>query len=167
MDEFLKALVSKQKNDKIPADQNFFGCLIGEWEFEWIDGHGTPKERHVKGEWIFSWILEGMAIQDLFICPSREERKVNNQADAEYGTTIRIYNPSTQAWDIFYGCMGEATRLEATKADDKIVLTEITGKNMKWVFSNITADAFLWQRIEKQLDSQWKVMGEAIAKRKQ
>ena len=108
-----------------------------------------------------------MAIQDLFICPSREERKVNNQADAEYGTTIRIYNPSTQAWDIFYGCMGEATRLEATKADDKIVLTEITGKNMKWVFSNITADAFLWQRIEKQLDSQWKVMGEAIAKRKQ
>lgn len=54
-----------------------------------------------------------MAIQDLFICPSRDERKVNHQADAIYGTTIRICNPSTQACDIFYGCMGEATRLEA------------------------------------------------------
>ncbi|MGI5076107.1 hypothetical protein E4N71_11930 [Treponema vincentii] len=39
----------------------------------------------------------------MFIVPSRTERLSNPQADAEYGTTLRIYNPKTMAWDIFYG----------------------------------------------------------------
>lgn len=166
MDGFLNALVSAQRSDKIPAEQDLFGALVGEWDFEWVDGHGSPRERHVKGEWIFSWILDGTAIQDLFICPSRDERKINPQLDAEYGTTIRIYNPATQAWDIFYGCRGKATRLEAKKEGDKIVLTEISEGKMKWVFSHITESTFLWQRIELQSNNQWTIMGEAIAQRK-
>lgn len=166
MDEFVKALIGTQKSDKISDEHNLFGFLIGEWDFEWIDNHGTPQERHVFGEWIFSWILDGTAVQDLFICPSRKERLSNQQPDAEYGTTIRLYNPITQAWDIFYGCMGEATRLEAKKEEDKIVLTEITEGNMRWEFSEMTNDTFHWQRIEKQPDNQWKIMGEALAKRK-
>ncbi len=31
---------------------------------------GNKKERHVIGEWLFSEILNGQGIQDVFICPS-------------------------------------------------------------------------------------------------
>ena len=79
MKEFIKALVSKNKSNIVPAEHNLFGHFVGEWDFEWIDCYGTAEERHIKGEWIFQWILEGTAIQDVFICPSRKERLTNYQ----------------------------------------------------------------------------------------
>ena len=68
MNDFETALVSPGKNSLIPEKDNWFGPLVGTWDIEWVDGHGTEHERHVKGEWIFSWVLEGMAVQDVFIC---------------------------------------------------------------------------------------------------
>ena len=166
MREFTDALISKSKSNSIPDTCNFFEPLIGEWDFEWIDNHGTEKERHIKGEWIFSWVLGGTAVQDVFICPSREERLNSNWPDAEFGTTIRIYNPKTMAWDIFYGCTGEATRLEARKESENIVLTEITTQKMKWVFSDITENSFHWQHLRSQDGTMWKVRGELFAARR-
>ncbi len=32
----------------------------------------------------------------------------NPQPDAEYGTTLRVYNPVSQAWDIAYCCISRA-----------------------------------------------------------
>ena len=54
MKEFIKALVSKNKSNIVPAEHNLFGHFVGEWDFEWIDCYGTAEERHIKGEWIFS-----------------------------------------------------------------------------------------------------------------
>jgi len=171
MSEFANALVSKERNNKIPKEFDYFGQFVGEWDFEWIDNHGTDKERHVKGEWIFSWTLEGTAIQDLFICPSRDEKLINPQVDAEYGTTIRIYNPKKQAWDIFYGCSGETTLLEATKENDTIVLNclNIIDENwrMKWFFSDITETTFHWRNIvSANSGDTWNVRGELFAIRR-
>ncbi len=166
MKEFAETLLAESKSDRIPEEYNFFGPMIGEWDFEWVDRHGTEQERHIKGEWIFSWILEGTGVQDIFICPSREERRMNRQKDAEYGTTVRLFNPNTKAWDIFYGYMGGATRLEARKEGDKIVLTEITLQNMKWEFSEITEKSFRWQNLRAQEGSTWRLQGELFAKRR-
>ncbi len=166
MREFIEALICESKSNIIPDAYNFFGPLIGEWDFKWVDNHGTEKERHVKGEWIFSWILEGMAIQDVFICPSREERVNNNQLDAEYGTTIRIYNPKSHAWDVFYGYAGGSTHLEAKKDGETIVLTEIAAQKMKWIFSEITQNSFHWQNIKTQDGVTWKMQGELFATRR-
>lgn len=146
MEKFSEALACTSKNIKIPDEDNLFGQFVGEWDFDWIDHLDTSEERHIPGEWIFSWVLEGTAIQDVFICPSRKSRLIKAYPDAEYGTTIRIFNPGKQAWDVFYGCTGEATRLEARREEDTIVLTEITTQKMKWIFSEITEDSFHWSR---------------------
>ena len=74
MGEFINVLVSKGKSNLIPEKDNLYGQFVGEWDFEWVDNQGTTGERHVQGEWIFAWVLEGTAIQDVFICPSRKAR---------------------------------------------------------------------------------------------
>ena len=145
MNEFSDALIDTGKKGKIPQEYDWFGFLIGEWDILYSDNHGTGRERHVKGEWIFSWVLDGTAIQDVFICPSRTERQIHPQPDATWGTTLRIFNPGTKTWDIFYGASGEAERLEAKKEGDAIVLTEITAGKMKWTFSDIGDNYFLWE----------------------
>jgi len=84
MNEFIKALHYDKKDPRIPEEYDFFGALVGEWNIEWVDHLEADEPRRVKGEWIFSWVLEGTAIQDVFIVPSRSERLQNKQPDAEY-----------------------------------------------------------------------------------
>ena len=62
MEDFVGALVCDHKNDRIPEEYNFFGKLVGVWDLDWNDHLHEAKKRRVKGEWIFSWVLEGMAI---------------------------------------------------------------------------------------------------------
>jgi len=75
--------------------------LVGNWDFEWFYDRGTERERRIPGEWFFSWIIAGQAIQDVFICPSREYReRQHTLPEAEYGTTIRLYDPKKNIWDM-------------------------------------------------------------------
>lgn len=121
---FAKALCSGARSAKIPIEHDFFAPLIGDWDIWWTDGlqSGTPRE--VRGEWLFARVLDGYAVQDVFIVSSRAQRPINSQPDAEYGTTIRIYEPASGTWDIFYGCVGTALRLTAHKEAEEIVLVQ-------------------------------------------
>ena len=74
MHDFTTALCSKVRNGRIPEEYDFFGILIGEWDIVWNDHLEEVNPRKVKGEWIFSRVLDGTAVQDLFIVPSRTER---------------------------------------------------------------------------------------------
>lgn len=166
MNEFMKALVSEERNPIIPEEKDYYGQLIGEWDFEWRDFIGTKNEKLVKGEWIFSRVLNGMGIQDLFICPSREERKKINEPNAEYGATIRVYNRGTGNWEIYYCCENEWIRLEAVKENDKIVQTEKERGKMKWIFSEIEENSFHWQNIMQNEESKWEVFCDCHAVRR-
>lgn len=163
MNGFVNALVGDKRNAVIPQEDDFFGALVGEWDFEWIDRN---RSRKVLGEWLFSWALEGGAIQDLFICPSRATREADPQPDAEYGTTIRIYNPKTKKWDIAYGCTGYIKRLEARREGDRVVLTNIVNPEEKWVFSEIRDASFHWQNVTVKEDGHWHVNADLYAKRR-
>lgn len=166
MKSFVEALCSNEKSEKIPEAYDYFGGLIGEWAIEWNDHLDDSVPRRVKGEWIFSRVLEGTAVQDLFIVPSRAERSNDPQPDAEYGTTLRIYNPQTMAWDIFYGCTGSAFRLTAVKTGEEVVLTENSMGEMRYVFSEITADTFKWRKEYLTTGDHWTVVAIVTAIRK-
>jgi len=166
MKEFEEALVCKCKNERIPEEFNYFGKVIGKWDLDWNDRLNTSTPRRVKGEWIFSWVLDGMAVQDVFIVPSRAERLTDIQPDAAYGTTIRLFNIERQVWEIFYGCPEECARLEARKEGDEIILTEITSKAMKWIFSDITDNSFTWRSIAKSPAGDWITLARVYATRK-
>lgn len=167
MNNFIDALIASSKNNLIPSEHDLYGKLIGDWDVIWIENEGTDSERKVKGEWIFSWVLEGMAIQDLFIVPSRAEREINPQPDGEYGTTVRMYNSNTNNWDIYYGCIGNAVRLVGRKEGNAIVHTEITESKMKWIISDITENSFKWEKFICDDRGIWNLEGVVYAKRKQ
>lgn len=77
--EFITALCSSARNERIPEDCDFFGGLIGGRDIVWNDHLEEAEPRRVKGEWIFSRVLDGTAVQDLFIVSSRENAyTINN-----------------------------------------------------------------------------------------
>jgi hypothetical protein len=91
----------------------------------------------------------------------------DKQPDAEYGTTLRIFNPKIMAWDIFYGCMGEAIRLTARKVGKEIVLTENTTEKMRYIFSDIMASSFLWRKEQMGKNNEWQTVAKVTAERRQ
>ncbi len=74
MKYFIETLTSNSKSVELPEEFNYFGKLIGSWKFDYVDHNISCS---TKGEWHFSWILEGMAVQDVIILPSRETRTRN------------------------------------------------------------------------------------------
>jgi len=169
VNDFISAVISEGPRNELREKLHLFGQFVGDWEFEGVFGRGTPDEWRVPGEWLFSWILDGTAIQDVFICPSRAERERNPHPDAEYGTTVRFYNPSTDAWDICYGLLGGMRVFEARQIGDQIVVRnkdEADGLN-EWVFSDVTPDLFHWQnRTSYDQGATWQVYFELFARRK-
>ena len=155
--EFADALMSENRNVNMPEEMDWFGALIGDWDMIWRQDIGTEREFVCKGEWIFSRVLNGFGIQDLFIVPSREERIRLNMPDAEYGTTIRMYCPNQQNWQVYYTCV----------EGEQIVITEQSAKRLKWVFSDISDKRFHWQNFVLDKDDKWVVMCDCIATRKQ
>ena len=169
MNNFVNALVSATPNAELKEQLHLFGQFVGEWDFEWISGKGTPDEYRLSGEWLFSWILGGTAIQDLFICPSREEKARNPQLDGEYGTTVRFYNPEKNTWNICYGLYGTMCILEAKQVGNQIIVENQDNSDglNQWVFSDITPNSFHWQnRTSYDNGATWRVNGEVFAKRK-
>lgn len=79
MNHFFEALISEGKNKALPEEFDYFGKLIGSWKIDYVD---NSNSRVIKGGWHFSWVLEGMAIQDVIVLPG-----------FEYGTTLRVYKP--------------------------------------------------------------------------
>lgn len=151
MQGFYEALASERKNDALPEAFNYFGKLVGSWKIHYAEGGNA---RAIEGEWHFSWVLEGMAIQDVIILP-----------DYEYGTSLRIYNPDTHAWDVAYGYTGKIIRLEARKQGEMVILTYTGDENRKWVFVKIDEDRFHWQNVTVKGDGKWHINAEIFAER--
>lgn len=67
MQDFSKALISERKNSSLPEEFDYFGKLVGSWQINYVDNIDSHM---IKGEWHFSWVPEGMAIQDVIILPN-------------------------------------------------------------------------------------------------
>ena len=61
------------------------------------------RTRNTQGELLSAWVLEGRAIQDLFIFPSRALRASGAPSEGDrYGTTIRTYDRAQRAWNVSF-----------------------------------------------------------------
>ncbi len=68
-----------------------YGWLIGRWTFDATVYRDDGTQHQGQGEIHFGWVLEGRAIQDVWILPG-----------VFYGTTLRVYDPGIDAWHILW-----------------------------------------------------------------
>ena len=164
MDTFSEALLST-KAYKIPEDYDWFAPLIGDWDCDYYDGPDDQK-RHVKGEWIFRYILEGTGVQDIFIFPSRSTKEEHPEPDGEYGTSLRMFNKQQLCYDVVYTCERCMKRLTFTKdGDDRLTGKVLDEKDAWWIFSDITKDRFRWENVRIREDRTKELVCEIFGKR--
>lgn len=149
-----------------------FAPLRGDWAVTVVD-HLADGTRHTgTGEWHFDWVLEGRAMQDVWISPPRVVRSpaATTPALDRYGTTVRYFDPTLAAWRVVW--IDPARNFVATlvgRARGRDIVQEGSGDDgttLRWTFSDITRDTFDW-RGETSLDSgrTWRTVQEMTARR--
>jgi hypothetical protein len=137
-----------------PARQSdLYAFLVGDWRMD-VTAHSEKNESFsTRGEIHAGWVLEGRAIQDVWIIPRAPaaDGKVRAfpVAGNWYGTTLRTYDPAIDAWRIFW--IDPATnsfRQQIGRREDKGIVqlgkTE-SGALSRWSFVDVERDAFRWR----------------------
>jgi hypothetical protein len=114
-----------------------YGWLIGDWTMEAVIDRDDGTRFNGAGTIYFGWVLEGRAIQDVWILPG-----------VFHGTTLRVYDPGLDAWHILWSdpLRQFYARQIGRAADPDIVQdgTDGAGNPIRWRFTDITPDSFLW-----------------------
>ena len=165
------ALLATGRSSEIPDAADVYGWLIGSWELDvlhyWVD----VSERGIKSEAHFAWVLEGRAVQDVWIVPRRSSRTAElGKTNNTYGTTLRVWDGAIQAWRVSWinPVTGARAELIGRWSGKDIVQigTHADGTPIRWIFSEITPDSFRWTGEALNPDGQtWRLEGEFRAKR--
>jgi hypothetical protein len=168
----LSALIATGRSPEIPAEHDVYGWLVGSWDMDVAHYWTDVRDRRFKAEAHFGWILEGRAVQDVWIMPARPFRSGNlDRALNTYGTTLRVWDAASQTWRVTWvnPVTGYHSRLVGRRVGLEIVQigTHPDGTPVRWIFSQITPDSFRWTGESLNPDGNtWKLEGEFHARRK-
>lgn len=169
---FLRALAADGPARDRSGKMGLYGQFIGSWDLDVSHFPENAPPRRRRGEWHFGWVLEGRAIQDVWIVPPRDDRSADDATvtNSPYGSTLRVYDTRIDAWRIQWSDPVGQTFLQMIgRADGSDIVQLGTGEDGKLIrcsFRDITADSFLW-RGESSTDqgSSWRLVTEFQAVR--
>ena len=147
--DMIEALAADGPFEEYADKLILFGRLVGGWDIQGKYFHPEGQvTQEQQGEWHFGWVLEGRAIQDVILTPTREERRKTGAPADDYGMAIRFYDPRIDAWRVtaLTPVFGVIVNLIARPVGDEIVLEGKSSDNKlyRWIFSEITDHTFRW-----------------------
>ena len=100
--DFHTALAAEGRAAEIPEAADVYGWLCGSWDLVVLRYRGVDvSTQRLTGEMHAGRVLEGRAVQDVWIMPARDDRTSTSDPTMNmYGTTLRSWDASIQAWRI-------------------------------------------------------------------
>jgi hypothetical protein len=166
------SLLATERAEEIPEAADIYGWLVGSWDLtvhhywgEDVSALGLTCEVHA------SWVLEGRAIQDVWIMPARSER--DGPPDPRLnmcGTTLRVWDPTIEAWRISWrnpaGHHHHDQIGRRQGADIVQIGVRPDGVPTRWRFTELTGESFHWLGESLAGDgATWKLEGEFRGRR--
>jgi len=165
-------LGASTRSAEIPAEADVYGWLVGSWNLEILYYRGVNVSgMGLDGEVHFGWVLEGRAIQDVWIMPRRSKRaSYTDQANNMFGTTLRVWDPGIQAWRITWinPVRGHREEQIGRRIGDEIVQVgaRCDGTPTRWRYTEIAENSFHWIGESLLADGRtWKLEGEFLGAR--
>jgi len=140
--------------------------FIGAWDADFGFFSDDGSVRHAPGELEFGWVLDGRAIQDLWIGYPRDGAK-----ERSIGTSLRYFDEKARLWHVVFvnPQFGGALHVQGGLEGDRIVLRgqDAEGASLRWSFGDLEPDSFTW-RGERSRDGgkTWRLEEEHHMKRR-
>src|SRR5262245_21361083 len=167
---FEKALAAGGRAGEIPAEMDAYNFLLGDWELDVLHYWGVNVSAlGIDGEVHARRVLEGRAVQDVWIMPRQRAARLDKKLNM-YGTTLRVWDSVIQAWRISWsnpaGDHYEEQAGRRSGSDIVQIGCRPDGTPTRWRFTEITPISFHWLGESLGPDGKsWKLEGEFRAKR--
>jgi len=175
-DTFIDLLHSDHPAPDRADKLGLYGFLVGSWKTTVIAHEENGSTHTNRGEIHAGWVLEGRALQDVWMLPGSAERTPDappRQLPVTgnwYGTTLRVYDPGIDAWHIFWH--NPPTQLytrqigRARGADIVQEGRHESGALLRWSFTRIEPDSFRWlSEVSADNGTNWRLQVEVLARR--
>jgi hypothetical protein len=137
-------LGSAGPNPGLGDESQTFDRLVGAWDADFSFHRDDGTVSHKKGELHFGWVMDGRAIQDLWI-----GYPTQGQKERSIGTTIRFFDTKLKQWRIIFinPQFNYIVTAQGGREGDRIVFhgLDTDGLPLRWTFSEITPGSFHWQ----------------------
>jgi hypothetical protein len=171
MSDFARLLHADGPNAEHEAALRLYGRFVGDWDAE-VTAHASDGTTHTApGEIHFGWVLEGRAVQDVWIIPRRTGTPPFPITGNWYGTTLRVYDPTISAWRIcWFDPARSVFRQQIGRPRGADIVQEGTteaGELTRWSFTDITDDCFHWLgEVKPATAAVWRLVVDVRAKRR-
>jgi len=149
-DVSIQGLLAYGPTPELRQKMMLFGQFVGDWDIledRYVQPGGSWV--HSRGELHWGWILDGRAVQDVWMTIDEETNKAIPD-----GTTVRFYDPAIDAWHSVWlsPTQGRVKTFIGRKVGEEVVLEGKTpeGYPVKWIFSDITPNSFRWHSEESR-----------------
>jgi len=166
--------LASSRSVDIAESEDIYGWLVGSWELDVLHYWAVDvSARKLKAQVEARWVLEGRALQDLWIMPPRAERAgALDKKFNMYGTTLRVWDATIQAWRITWrNPAGDhhAEQIGRRVGSDIVQIgTRADGTPTRWRFTEITQNTFHWLGESLAPDGQtWRLEGEFRGRRRE
>ena len=121
------------------------------------------------GEWTFTWINDGQAIQDVLSVPYQWAEPSGDIPRIQM-TTVRTYNPKRQAWEGFHVLNGAMIYFWVVKTPRNQIIERYQREGeplIVWLYADLQPDSFK-VTISQSTDNgnSWALLGELWCKRR-
>jgi hypothetical protein len=153
----VKELSAPGPHASLGDEARVFDRLVGTWDCDFGFYAEDGSVTHTPGELKFGWIIDGRALQDIWITYPREGSK-----ERGIGTSIRFFDRKSKMWRVVFvsPAYGALIMVQGGAEGNRIVLRGLDdqGSALRWSFNDIQADSFIW-RGEKSRDGgkTWKL----------
>jgi hypothetical protein len=145
----LNVLAASGPNPSLGDEAKVFDRFIGTWDCDYTFYTADGKITHDSGELLFGWVLDGLAVQDIWITYPK-----NAGEQRDIGTSVRYFDKKSKTWQVVFvnPVQGDIT-LHGGMEGDRIVLRGINDKGLhvRWSFNDLKPNSFTW-RGEKSSD---------------
>ena len=160
-DTFIEALSSTAAAADRADKMKLYGWLIGRWTMDATVYRDDGTRHQGPGDIYFAWVLEGRAIQDVWILPG-----------IFYGTTLRVYDPGIDAWHILWSDpMRQVYTRQIGRAQGNDIVqlgNNDAGEPVRWSFTAIKPNSFRWiGECSRDNGHTWQMQAEFDARRGQ
>jgi hypothetical protein len=161
---FPRVLHADAPDPELEVKLRLYSWLVGQWDIDVTVIREDGSTHAARGEIHAGWILQGRAIQDVWMIPRLEERRPGVEqlpgAGNWYGTTLRIYDPNLDAWRILWNdpATNFFSQQIARQRGRDIVQEGLDprGGSMRWTFSEIEPESFHWTAERTLDDHNWR-----------
>lgn len=149
MDDLFAGSFLQELGAAAPAGERLatFGRFVGSWRLDWSRPGDAAAPTGVVGELHFGWVLDGLAVQDVWIVPAAGQPGAGERPYAFHGSTIRFFDEQLGAWRSTWvePVNGRVRKFIGREVGDEIHLVSTDGDPfLRWRFTEISGDRFIW-----------------------